>query len=321
MSTVMSILYILIGFALLIKGADILVDGASTIAKKFHIPELVIGLTVVSIGTSMPELFISIKSAYSGHPDIAIGNVIGSNISNLLLILGLSSLIRPIAFKKETRFIELPMCLIITVVFYLICNAGENVTRQDAAVLITLFVLFVLYTIIMTFAGEKFDKEDINSEIDDSNDKKKSTMMSLLNIIVGIIALKYGGDFVVDNATVIAEKLGWSEKLISVTIIAIGTSLPELVTSVSAAIKNESDISIGNILGSNIFNMLLIVGVAASIKPINYNVDYNMDMNLMILASAVLVIFPFVPPKNKISRRNGLLYLILYGVYMFRLFV
>ena len=305
---------IVLGFILLIKGADLLVEGASNVAKKFHIPEIIIGLTIVSIGTSLPELFVSIKSAMGGYPDMAIGNVVGSNIANLLLILGVSTIIKPISFKRETRLIEMPICLAVSIIFMIICNIGQDVTRIDATILLILFILFIIYTVVMAVKGEEFDKEDGEQVQDNKN--TGSTIKNILYIILGIVLLKFGGDFTVDNAVNVANFFGLSEKLISVTILAVGTSLPELVTSVSAAIKGKSDIAIGNILGSNIFNMLFIIGVSALIKPITYNLSYNIDMIFVLVATAVLAIFPIIPPKNKMSRGNGIVYVILYGIYL-----
>ena len=315
------ILLIVLGFVLLIKGADFLVDGASNIAKRFHIPDIIIGLTIVSIGTSMPELFVSITSAIHGYPDMAIGNIVGSNIANLLLILGMSSIIRSIKFKRETRLIEIPMCLGISLLFVLLCNIGQDVTRFDAGILIVLFVMFIGYTIFMAKKGEEFDKEDVNESDSDKTKLSKSTIKDVIFLILGAVLLKLGGDLTVNNAVDVAKHFGLSEKLISVTILAIGTSLPELVTSVSAAIKGKSDIAIGNILGSNIFNMLLIIGVSAIIKPIVYNTSYNIDMLFLIGGTLVLSLFPVIPPKNKMSRGNGLVYVLLYAGYLVSLFV
>lgn len=315
------IVLIVLGFILLIKGADFLVEGASNIAKKFHIPEIIIGLTIVSIGTSMPELFVSITSAIEGYPDMAIGNIIGSNIANLLLILGMSSIIRSIKFKRETRLIEIPMCLGISLLFVLLCNLGHDVTRIDAGILIILFVLFIGYTIVMAKKGEEFDREDDDEKVVDKTKSSKSTINDIVFLILGAVLLKIGGDLTVNNAVEVAKYFGLSEKLISVTILAIGTSLPELVTSVSAAIKGKSDIAIGNILGSNIFNMLLIIGVSAMIKPIVYNVSYNLDMIFLIGGTLVLSLFPIIPPKNKMSRGNGMIYVIIYIGYLISLFV
>jgi len=317
---IVSVILIVVGFAMLIYGANLLVDGSSNVAKKFHIPEIIIGLTIVSIGTSMPELFVSITSALDGFPDMAIGNVIGSNVANLLLILGMSSIVNSIAFKRETRLIEIPMCLFITVVFMIICNMGQDVSRIDAAFLVALFVLFIIYTIIMAKKGQQFDKEDGQEETNEET-TKTNTLKDIVSIILGVVLLKLGGDFTVENAVNIANIFNWSEKLISVTILAIGTSLPELVTSVSAAFKGNSDIAIGNILGSNIFNMLLIIGVSALISPITYNLSYNRDMIILLVATVVLALFPLIPPKNQMSRMNGSIYFAMYVGYLAMLFV
>ena len=311
------VLLIIIGFILLIKGADFLVDGASNVAKRFHIPEIIIGLTVVSIGTSMPELFVSITSAVEGYSDMAIGNIVGSNIANLFLILGVSSIIREVKFKRETRLIEIPLCLIITIIFVLLCNIGQDISRIDAIILLVMFVLFILYTIIMAKKGEEFDREEESN--DDIDNNKKSIFKDIIILILGGIFLKIGGDLTVQNAVNIAKYYNLSEKLISVTILAIGTSLPELVTSASAAIKGKSDIAIGNILGSNIFNMLLIIGVSGMIRPIIYNVGYNVDFTFLVLGTILLALFPVIPTKNKMTRWNGILYVYIYIGYMINL--
>lgn len=307
------IILIIVGFALLIVGADFLVDGASGIAKKFHIPEIIIGLTIVSIGTSMPELFVSITSAIDGYSDMALGNVIGSNLCNLLLILGLSSLIKPVDFQEETRKYEIPMCLLFTIILMIFSNTSGGISRIEAVILLVLFGLFIAYTIYM---GKKKSKED--SKVVEENNK---TIKNIILIILGIIGLKFGGDFVVNNAVNIAQMFNISEKVISLTILAIGTSLPELVTSVTAAIKGNSDIAIGNIIGSNIFNILLILGVSSVIKPITFNLSYNMDLSILCISMVILALFPIIPPKNKMSRANGLIYVLMYGAYMGMLFL
>ncbi len=304
---------VLAGFVLLVKGADFLVDGASSVAKKFHISEIIIGLTVVSIGTSMPELFVSVSSALDGFSDISIGNVLGSNIANLLLILGLSTMVKPVFFKKETRFIEIPMCLLMTIMFMAICNHSLDVSRFDGIILLFVFLMFILYTIVMTFKGESFDNNDDELETEPEKEKKKSkTFFDIVKIILGIIFLRIGGDVTVKNAVNIANYFHLSEKIISITILAIGTSLPELVTSVSAAIKGESDIAIGNIIGSNIFNMLLIIGLSAVIKPITYNISYNFELTFLIIATIILSLFSITPPKNRMNRFNGTIFFLMY---------
>lgn len=316
---ILEVVLIILGFILLIKGADFLVDGSSKIAKKFHIPEIIIGLTIVSIGTSMPELFVSITSAIEGYPDMAVGNVIGSNLCNLLLILGLSAVIKTIEFKKETRLIETPMTLLVTIILFVLCNIGTDITREEGIFLIGLFVLFIIYTIYMGKKGEEFENKDILVEV--QTDENYSTMKAILWIILGIIGLKIGGDLVVNHSITIAKALNISEKVISLTIIAIGTSLPELVTSVTAAFKGDSDIAIGNILGSNIFNILLILGVSSVITPITYSVSYNNQILVLIIGTILLALFPFIGAKNKMTKANGFAYLVIYVIYMIGLFV
>lgn len=313
----LEILLIIVGFVLLIKGADYLVEGASNIAKKFHIPEIIIGLTIVSIGTSMPELFVSLTSALEGYSDMAIGNVIGSNVCNLLLILGLSSVIRTIKFQENTKKYEIPMCFIISIIFMLLCNIGDGISRIDALLLLVLFIGFISYTIVMGLKSQKEETKEEKKEI-----VKINIVKNIIYVIGGIVALKFGGDFVVDNAVSIANRFNLSEKLISLTILAVGTSLPELVTSVTAAFKGNSDIAIGNIIGSNIFNMLLIIGASALIKPIIYNTSYNLDMVILLFGTILLMLFPVLSKnKNEMHKKNGLSYLGLYAVYLIILFM
>ena len=312
----LSVSLIIIGFVLLIVGADILVDGSSGIAKKFHIPEIIIGLTIVSIGTSMPELFVSITSALDGYSDMAIGNIIGSNISNLLLILGLSAAIKPVVFQKETRLYEIPMCLLVTIILMIFCNINGGISKIEAIALLILFCAFIGYTIYMGKRESQKEMVEIKTE-----EKKNSIIKNIIFVLIGICGLKIGGDLVVNNAVNVANHFNWSEKLISLTILAIGTSLPELVTSVTAAIKGNSDIAIGNIIGSNIFNILLIIGASALITPITYNFSYNFDFSVLIVSSIILAIFPFIPPKDKMSRFNGIVYLLIYITYLIILFV
>lgn len=316
---VAAILLIIVGFAFLIKGADFLVEGSSSIAKKFHIPQIIIGLTIVSIGTSMPEMFVSLTSGMEGYPDMSMGNVIGSNVCNLLLILGLSTVIRPVKFQRETRLIEIPMCLLITILFMILCNMGESLSRIDGIILLITFAIFIGYTIFMGIKGEKFDSKDKQEE-ERENTENISMFKSILYVILGIIGLKLGGDFTVDNAVIVAEYFNISEKIISLTILAIGTSLPELVTSVTAAIKGNSDIAIGNIIGSNIFNMLFIMGTTSVINNVTYSMDYNIDMVILIVGTILLSLFPIIPPKNEMSRSNGIIYLLGYIGYLVIMF-
>lgn len=315
---VVSIILILLGFLLLVKGADFLVEGASNIAHKFHIPEIVIGLTIVSIGTSLPELVVSLTSALEGHSDIAIGNVVGSNISNLMLILGMCAVIRPLEMKKETRIFEAPMTVIATVMFFLMCNTGRSsfskVSRVEGFILLAFCALFIVYNLIMAKRGDDFDKEE--GTRDRREVKIVPTIQSLGAIVIGIVGLKIGGDLVVDNAVSIAEILGISETLISLTIVAISTSLPELVTSVTATYKGDTDMAIGNVIGSQLFNILLVIGASAVISPIVYDISYNTDMLVLLVASILLLICPYIGVKNHLGRVQGAVYVTAYILYM-----
>ena len=212
------------------------------------------------------------------------------------------------------------MCLIITVIFMILCNLGTGISKIDSIILIGLFILFILYTIFMGIKGEQFDREDNVSTPKDDLNNDISIIKSIIFVILGAIGLKIGGDFTVDNSVIIAEHFNISEQIISLTILAIGTSLPELVTSVTAAIKGDSDIAIGNIIGSNIFNMLLIIGVSAFIKPIVYNPTYNIQMIILLFGTILLALFPMIPPKNEMNKPNGIIYLTAYFIYMIMLF-
>lgn len=310
----LEIFFIAVGFIFLIKGADILVDGASGIAKRFNIPEIIIGLTVVSIGTSAPELFISINSILSGHEDFSIGNVVGSNITNLLLILGITAIITPIYFKTKTKLIEIPMCLFFTIIFVILCNLGKKISRIDSVILLLLFVFFIAYTIYI-------GKRNKENETILQESKERKVWKNIIYILVGIVGLKFGGDFVVNNAENLALRFNISEKVISLTIIAIGTSLPELVTSIISSIKNEADLAVGNVIGSNIFNMLLVIGITGVIKPIQYNTEYNVQMTILLIATILISFFPYIDKKDQMTKSDGLMYVSIYAIYMFMLFV
>lgn len=318
----LQILIMLIGFALLVKGADLLVDGGSNIAKKFHIPELVIGLTIVSIGTSMPELMVSLTSAMQGHSDISIGNVVGSNIANLLLILGICAIIKNLKFKKETKYFESPFAILVTILLFFLANnnlsnQSHTINRIEGIILVALCIVFIIYNIVMAKRGEVFD--GISKDLVIPNVEMASrwyVLKSIIYILIGIVFLKFGGDFVVNSSSEIARRLGMSEKMISLTIIAVATSLPELVTSIVATKKGEIDLAIGNIIGSCIFNILLIVGVSAFIAPIMYSVSYNRDIIILIIATIFLGLFPFIGKKDEMTRANGTIYFMGYIAYM-----
>lgn len=318
---VIQIILMIVGFVLLIKGADFLVDGGSNIAKRFHIPELVIGLTIVSIGTSMPELVVSLTSAIEGHSDMSIGNIIGSNISNLLLILGICAIIKGLKFKKETKYFESPFAVLVTVLLFLMANNTLNgqanlINRIEGIILIVFCIAFIVYNIIMARKGEQFDGIEEKEEKTSNMKSKWFIPKSIALLILGIVFLKFGGDMVVNNASKLAASFGMSEKLISLTIIAIGTSLPELVTSVIATKKGEVDLAIGNIIGSCIFNIVLIIGVSSVIAPISFSITYNVDFIVLIVATVFLGLFPYIGKRDEMTRSNGMVYLLGYITYM-----
>ena len=309
-----SIIFIIIGFFLLIKGADFLVDGASGIAKKFNIPSIIIGLTIVAIGTSMPELMVSTTAAIEGHSDMSIGNVVGSNIANLFLILGICSIIKPLKFQKETEKIENIITIFATLLLlYFGNNMTSNIiTRNEGVILIICCVLFIGYNIFMA----RRKKEDVILELQEYDGKRQTVLKSIVWIVLGIIALKFGGDLVVEYASKIAQMIGLSEKIISVTIIAFSTSLPELITSINATIKGETDMAIGNIIGSQIFNIFLIIGVSAILCPINYSFEYNIDMIFLIFGTILFALFPFIGKKHYMTKSNGIVFAIIYTLYL-----
>lgn len=308
---ILNIIFIIVGFFLLVKGADLLVDGSSRIARKFNVKEIIIGLTIVSIGTSMPELIISVTSALKNQSDFAIGNILGSNISNLFFILGVCAIIKPLLFKKQTVKIEIPFVIFLTALLHIFGNNGDYhlITELEGIIFIVFCVLFTIYNIFIS-------KNINNSEMEKNKNKDIKLSKSFLLIMIGIILLKFGGDFVVDNASRIATLLGISERVISLTIVAISTSLPELITSALATYKGEIDLAIGNIIGSNILNIVLIVGIMAIINPIPYSVSFNKDLMIFLIGMIFLFIVPFIGEKYKIERVSGYIYLISYFIYI-----
>lgn len=307
---ILNFLLIILGFILLAKGADFLVDGATVIARKFHIKEIVIGLTIVSIGTSLPELMVSLTSALGNHSDMAIGNVVGSNISNLFFILGICAIIKPLKFQEETVRLEIPIVIFLTSLLYILGNNSEEkiITQFEGLILVIFFILFIIYNIFMV----KKDSTD-NEEI--TKFSKEDIFKGIIKILIGIVALKYGSDFVVDNASKLALGFGVSEKIISLTIVAISTSLPELITSVTATIKGEINMAIGNVIGSNIFNIVLIVGATALINPIQYSISYNKDIVFFLIGMIVLSILSLFG-KKRMSKLAGVIYFASYVIYM-----
>jgi cation:H+ antiporter len=304
-----SFILVIVGFTSLIFGANWLVDGASFLAKKYKISDLAIGLTIVAFGTSAPELVVSIVGALNGYTDIVLGNIVGSNNFNLFIILGISGLILPISVQSSTAWKEIPISLIINVLLLFLLNdfvfsGVVFLSRLDGIILLALFLSFMYYVFT------QMKNEPKNQEIE----KPKSAAKVWLLIILGLIGLMTGGQLVVRNSVAIANQLQISEKIIGLTIVAAGTSLPELVTSVVAAVKRNSDIAIGNVIGSNIFNILLILSISSIIKPINYNLKFNTDLIILIGGTVFLLIAMLTGQKKRLDRWEAG---ILFGFYMF----
>ena len=308
-------LLFIIGFIALIKGADLLVNGASAIAKKLKISDLVIGLTIVALGTSAPELFVNIFASLNGNADIAIGNILGSNICNILLILGISALIFPLKVTKGTVWKEIPMSLLAVLLIgvmandYLIDKINLNeLTRTDGISLIAFFIIFLYYT--FGIAKNETDTGSVSVE------KNFSLLKSGGLILLGLIGLVIGGQWIVNGAIVIANLFGVSQSLIGLTIVAIGTSLPELATSAVAAYKKNADIAVGNIVGSNIFNVFWILGLSSMIKPLPFQPKNNIDIGMTIFATFLLFLWMFVGKKRILERWQGLSFILLYFGYI-----
>lgn len=297
------ILLLILGFVLLVRGADVFVDAAAGIARKFKIPAIIIGTTIVAIGTSAPEAAISIIAALKGADGVSVGNVIGSNITNIFLILGVTAAIGTIPVHKNTKKYELPFVGFITLLLAIFGLTLGQISRGAAIILLALFVAFLIYTIIM---ARKSD--DVPDDI-----KPVSLGAGAVLIIAGIAALVYGSNMVVDSATAIAQHVGVSDRVIGLTLIALGTSLPELVVCIIAAIKRQYDLAIGNIVGSNIFNILFVLGMAAAIRPIPFQIAFLTDTAVALGAIAMLILFTY--RGSKLTRIGGIVFLLSYIAY------
>ncbi len=314
----LSLLAIVVGFGLLVGGANLLVDGACRLAARFGMPERVAGLTVVAIGTSLPELVVSITSAAAGHADMAFGNVVGSCLANLLLILGLSAVIAPVALSRGTIRFEIPVSVAACALLALLANTGGEVTRFEGVVLLLAFAAFLVRTTQMGLK-EGADEKDAGSREGagaGAPAKKPSVAWAVWLVVVGAVMLKVGADLVVDNATLVASSAGISERVIGITVVALGTCLPELVTSVVAALRGNSDIAVGNVTGSNIANLLLVMGGPALFSSIPYDAAYNLDLALVAAFSLALVGFCYVGRRHEMSRVNGVIFVVLYAAYI-----
>ncbi len=311
MQILLHIVILILGFVFLIKGADFFVDGAAGIAAKFGVSQLVIGLTIVAMGTSAPEAAVSIISAINHSDGLAIGHVIGSNIMNILLILGVTAVIAPLAMQASTIRIEIPFMIFVTLVMGLLGFSGSSLSRIDGIIFLVLFGVYLAYLFI------KNKKDNIERE-DSALIRSNRILIGLL--IAGIVMILLGSEGVVRSATWIAETAGISERTIGVTIVALGTSLPELVTCIVAATKNKADIAVGNIVGSNIFNILFVLGVSAVIMPLDYEKIFLADTGVCLFAPVLLLVFAH-NRKKTISRIGGIVFLVFYAIYYTWVFI
>ena len=307
----LNIIFLVVGFVFLIKGADLFVDGASGVAGNFKVSKMLIGLTIVAFGTSAPEFAVSVKSLLINSGDMVLGNVIGSNILNILLILGLSALVHPLSVKNNTVKKELPITLMITCAFAVLLsdnlfasNIVNSFPRGDGLVLILFFGVFMYYLISMA-----------RNKVEDEEDTSLPSMKkSIVLTVIGIIGIVLGSNFVVDGASGLAKIIGVSERMISLTIVSLGTSLPELVTSVTATKKGEYDIAIGNVVGSNIFNIGIVIGVPIALMGGIASINFSY-IDIIVMIAAALLLFLFSLNDHKISKKEGFIFLLAFIVY------
>jgi cation:H+ antiporter len=311
----MTYILLLLGFVFLIKGAGYLVDGAGSLAKRFNISNLVIGLTVVAVGTSAPELFVNLVASFNGAADIAIGNIVGSNITNVFLILGIVAIIHPLRVGRSTIWKEIPISFFAAVMLLMMVNdrfidglTFNSLTRSDGIILMVFFASFLYYIFGITKSGGADEEQD--------PPRVYSGTASLGYMLLGILGLVIGGKWIVTSATTIAASFGLSEALIGLTIVAIGTSLPELATSVVAAFKKNTDIAIGNIVGSNIFNIFWVLGISSVIRPLPFTLELNFDLWVVVAASCLLFVWMFLGKRNIMERWQGVVFVLLYFAYM-----
>lgn len=304
----LSVFILFVGVAFLVFGANFLVDGASVIAKRFNIPNIVIGLTIVAFGTSAPELVVNVIAAMNGKSAITLGNVVGSNVINILLILGITAIIYPLTVARNTVKYEIPIALFAAVSTYVLSKNGV-LNGFDGLILLGFFVLFLLYNTYLTVTN----KEESELEV------KNYTLPIAVGVtLLGFVLLVFGGRFIVDSAVELARNFGISERIISITVVSLGTSLPELATSIIAALKKNTDIAIGNVVGSNIFNTFLILGVSAVISPIEISSGAFIDLILNMVSALLLLLF--VLRNYRLNRIHGLLFLAVYSSYVYSIF-
>lgn len=317
MELVKSIIILVIGFAFLMKGADYFVEGSSSVAKRLYIPSMIIGMTIVAMGTSLPECAVSVTASLAGNNTLAVSNVVGSNIFNLMVVLGICAVISKLQVSRDVLKRDYPFSVLCAILL-LVCGCiGMELGRIDGIVFLVIFVGFIVVLIKSAMdarkRGEISEKErEMNEEM--SEMKEQPVWKSIIYIVGGAIAIKYGGDWVVDSASTIATSFGISATLVGLTICSVGTSLPELVTSIVAARKNELDMAVGNVVGSNVFNILMVLGVAATISPITFLMENVIDIIVLLVFS--LITWVFCMTKKEIGKKEGIIMLVLYAIYL-----
>lgn len=311
---IIEIILILIGFVLLIKGADLFIKASISIAEKFNLSKMLIGLSIVAIGTSLPEIFITITSSLEGYSDLIIGNSVGSCICNFLLVIGITSLIRDIKLDKTTIKIHFTIEIFIILLLLYFGNSND-IGKIQGIILILCAIFYVVYTIYEEKQNKELDKELIK-EVENIELKENSIIIIILYIVLGLLGLKFGSDFVVNNATLIANNLGFSESFIGITIIAVGTALPEIITGIISAKKNENELFLGNIVGSNIINLTLLIGIGSVIKPIKYNIEFNFSLIFLILITIILQMIGIFNKKARINKTIGNIFILVYFAYI-----
>lgn len=321
MELLKAILILIIGFVLLIKGADFFVEGSSSVAKKFHVPAMIIGMTIVAMGTSLPECAVSVTASLTNNNSLAVSNVIGSNIFNLMVVCGACALFTPLTIRQDTLKKEFPLSIICAALLLVLGYIGMVLGHVDGIIFLILFVGYLLWMIQSAKkARARVLKSPSDAELEEEaefveeNINILPTWKSLIFIVGGMIAIKFGGDFVVDGASAIASGIGLSQTLIGLTIVAMGTSLPELVTSLIAAKKGEVDMALGNVIGSDIFNILFVLGIATAISPVSFLMENVIDIIMLILMSVIVLIFAW--SKHLINRKEGIIMLLMYAAYM-----
>lgn len=321
MELLKAILILVIGFVLLIKGADFFVEGSSSVAKKFHVPAMLIGMTIVAMGTSLPECAVSVTASLANNNSLAVSNVIGSNIFNLMVVCGACALFSPLTIRQDTLKKEFPLSIICAALMLVLGYIGMTLGHIDGIIFLVLFIGYLLWMIqsakkaraaVLSDPAQSGQIEQ--SEFVEENIAILPTWKSLVFIIGGMIAIKFGGDFVVNGASSIASSMGLSQTLIGLTIVAMGTSLPELVTSLVAAKKGEVDMALGNVIGSDIFNILFVLGIATAISPISFLMENVIDIILLIIMSVIVLAFAWT--RQQINRKEGILMLLMYAAYM-----